>query len=61
MYLITQYHILEVRNLNSHCHENLKLIISETNLARAKFKVLTAVTMKDAVLTWYDDGGSRFL
>jgi len=23
LYLITQYHILEVCNLNSHCHENL--------------------------------------
>ena len=30
-------------------------------MARAKFKVLTAVTMKNAVLTCPDDGGSRFL
>jgi len=39
----------------------LKLIISETNLAREKFKVLTAVTMKNAVIAGPDDGSSRFL
>jgi hypothetical protein len=39
----------------------LKLIINKANLARAKFRFLIAVAMKNAVLTYPDDGGSRFL
>jgi hypothetical protein len=39
----------------------LKLIINQTNMARAKFKVLTAMTMKNAELTCPDNGGSRLL
>jgi hypothetical protein len=58
IYQITRCHILELCNLNSHCHENLT---TQMNMVIVRFKVVTAGTIKTAVFTCPDDGGSTGL
>jgi hypothetical protein len=63
IYLITQYYIKNYAILIASAirTSQLKLITNKINMARVKFKVLAAVTKKNAVLTCHVDRGSRFL